>query len=140
MIFGEQIRGAARVRKAERTLLLLRSEGRLATKIEISGISLPEYPVKMIFGEQIRGAARVRKAERTKVREHFRTLAVSIFEPSRNEVAAAKNHFYNVPPIKIVTNNAIIAYNSGNTARIMVLLKRLWPLPMPLIPSAQILA
>ena len=29
MIFGEQIRGAARVRKAERTLLLLRSEGRL---------------------------------------------------------------------------------------------------------------
>ena len=65
MIFGEQIRGAARVRKAERTLLLLRSEGRLATKIEISGISLTEYPVKMIFGEQIRGAARVRKAERT---------------------------------------------------------------------------
>ncbi len=29
MIFGEQIRDAARVRKAERTLLLLRSEGRL---------------------------------------------------------------------------------------------------------------
>ena len=49
---------------------------------------------------------------------------------------ARKN--YKVPPIKMVTNKAIMAYNSGNTAKIMVLLNKLCPPPIPLIPSAQI--
>ena len=42
-----------------------------------------------------------------------------------------------VPPIRITTNKAKIAYNSGNTAITIVAPNTLWPAPTPAIPLAQ---
>lgn len=44
---------------------------------------------------------------------------------TRVDPDAFRDSAYKVPPIKIVTSKAMIAYNSGNTAKIIVLLKRL---------------
>ena len=42
-----------------------------------------------------------------------------------------------VPPIRITTSKAKIAYNSGNTAITIVAPNTLWPAPTPAIPFAQ---